>query len=107
MISRHDSPRRVITLFPLLMSPSLIIFSSNTWWIDTGATVHVTNSSHEFLGGQTTGRERSLQVANGHEAKVEAVRTLPLLLHGGFTLTLNNVLYVPSLIRNLIYVASL
>jgi hypothetical protein len=69
--------------------------------------VHVTNSSQEFLGGQTTGRERSLQVANGHEAKVEAVRTLPLLLHGGFTLTLNNVLYVPSLIRNLIYVASL
>jgi hypothetical protein len=46
-------------------------------------------------------------VAHGREAKVEAIGTLPLLLHGGFTLNLNNVLYVPSLRRNLIYVASL
>jgi hypothetical protein len=82
-------------------------FPSNTWWIDTGATVHVTNSSQGLLGHQTTRRERSLQVADGHEAKVEAVGTLPLLLHGGFTLYLNNILYVPSLRRNIISVASL
>jgi hypothetical protein len=94
-------------VFPLLMSSSLLIFFSNTWWIDSGATVHVTNSSQEFLGARTTGRERSLQVANGREAKVEAVGILPLLLHGGFTLNLNDVLNVPSLRRNLISVASL
>jgi hypothetical protein len=82
-------------------------FSSNTWWIDSGATVHVTNSSQGLLGARTMGRERSLQVADGREAKVEAVGTLPLLLHGGFTLYLNNVLYVPSLKRNLISIASL
>jgi hypothetical protein len=46
-------------------------------------------------------------VVDGCEAKVEAVGTLPLLLHGGFTLYLNNVLYVSSLRRNLISVASL
>jgi hypothetical protein len=46
-------------------------------------------------------------VADGREAKVEAIGTLPLLLHGGFTLNLNNVLYVPLLRRNLISVASL
>jgi hypothetical protein len=46
-------------------------------------------------------------VADGHEAKVEAVGTLPLLLHGDFTLYLNNILYVPLLRRNLISVASL
>jgi hypothetical protein len=33
--------------------------------------------------------------------------TLPLLLHGSFNLTLDSVLYVPSLRRNLISVASL
>jgi hypothetical protein len=82
-------------------------FSSNTWWIDSGATVHLTNSSQGLLGARTTGRERSLQVANGREAKVEAVGTLLLLLHVGFTLNLNNVLYVPSLRRNLISVTSL
>jgi hypothetical protein len=40
--------------------------------------VHVTNSSQGFLGVKTTGRERSLQVPDGHEVKVEAVRALPL-----------------------------
>jgi hypothetical protein len=69
--------------------------------------VHVTNTSQGFLGARTTGRERSLQVADGREAKVEAVGTLPLLLHDGFTLNLNNVLYVSSLRTNLISVASL
>jgi hypothetical protein len=82
-------------------------FPSNTWWIDSGATVHITNSSQGLFGTRTTGRERSLQVANGREAKVQAVRTLPLLLHGSFTLYLNNVLYVPSLRRNLISIASI
>jgi hypothetical protein len=43
-------------------------FSSNTWWIDSGATVHITNSSQGLLGARTTGRERSLQVADGREA---------------------------------------
>jgi hypothetical protein len=41
-------------------------------------------------------------VADRREAKVEAVGSLPLVLHGGFTLILNNVFYVPSLQRNLI-----
>jgi hypothetical protein len=34
-------------------------YSLNTWWIDSGATVHVTNSSQGFLGAKTTrGREK-------------------------------------------------
>jgi hypothetical protein len=41
-------------------------------------------------------------VADGHEAKVEAAGSLSLVLHGDFTLILNNVLYVPSLQINLI-----
>jgi hypothetical protein len=46
-------------------------------------------------------------VADEREAKVETVGTLPLLLHGGFTLNLNNVLYVLLLRRNIISIASL
>jgi hypothetical protein len=46
-------------------------------------------------------------MANGREAKVETVGSLPLVLRGGFTFILNNVLYVLSLQRNLIYVALL
>jgi hypothetical protein len=46
-------------------------------------------------------------VADGREVKVEGVGTLPLPLHDSFTLYLNNIIYVPSLRRNLISVASL
>jgi hypothetical protein len=46
-------------------------------------------------------------VADGREAKVEAVGSLPLVLHDNFTLMLNNVLYASSLQRNLISVALL
>jgi hypothetical protein len=82
-------------------------YSLNMWWIDSGATVHVTNSLHGFLGMRTTRGERNLKVADGRKVKVEAIGTLPLVLHGGFTLILNNVLYVPSLQRNLISVSLL
>jgi hypothetical protein len=51
--------------------------------------------------------ERSIRVANSVEAEVEAIGELPLELNNGFILRLNNVLYVPSLSRNLISVSCL
>ena len=46
-------------------------------------------------------------MANGVKAKVEAIRELPLELNDGFVLKLIDVLYVPSLHRNLISVSCL
>jgi hypothetical protein len=83
------------------------MFSRDMWLIDSGATVCITNLSQGFLCARTKKIERSLKVANGHEAKVEAVRSLPLVLQDSFTLILNNVHYVPSLQRNLIFVSLL
>jgi hypothetical protein len=60
------------------------------------------NLSQGFLDARTTRGERNLKVADGHEAKVEAIETLPLVLTGSFALILNNVLFIPSLQRNLI-----
>jgi hypothetical protein len=42
-------------------------------------------------------------VVDGREANVEVIGTLSLLLHDDFSLTLNNVLYVPLLRRNLFF----
>jgi hypothetical protein len=52
-------------------------YSLNTWWVDSGATMHVTNSSYGFLGVRTTRGERNLKVVDGREAKVEVVGSLP------------------------------
>ena len=83
-------------------------YEKSTWWIDSGATVHVANSLQGFRTSRIVPRgERSIRVANGVEAEVEAIGELPLELNKGFILHLNNVLYVPSLSRNLISVTCL
>jgi hypothetical protein len=51
--------------------------------------------------------ERTIRVANGEEAEVEAIGELSLEISNRFTLYLYNVLYVPSMRRNLISVSCL
>ena len=61
-----------------------------------------------FHSSRTLQREeRRIKVANGVEAEVEAIGELPIKLHDGFTLRLRDVLFVPSLSRNLISVSYL
>jgi hypothetical protein len=83
-------------------------YSKSTWWINSGATIHVANSLQGFHMSRTLQRgERSIRVANSVEAEVEAIGELSLELNNGFILRLHNVLYVPSLNRNLISVSCL
>jgi hypothetical protein len=49
--------------------------------------------------------ERTIRVANGEEAEVEAIGELPLEISDGFTLYLYDVLYVSFMRRNLISVS--
>jgi hypothetical protein len=51
--------------------------------------------------------KRCIEVANGVQADVEAVGDIPLELADGFTILLRDVLFVPSLHRNLISVSRL
>jgi hypothetical protein len=51
--------------------------------------------------------EKTIRVANGEEAEVEPIGELSLEISNGFTLHFHNVLYVPSMRRNLISVSCL
>jgi len=83
-------------------------YARSTWWIDSGATIHIGNSLQGFHMMRTLQRgERCIKVANGVEVEVEAIGELPLELKDGFVLKLTDVLYVPSLCRNLISVSCL
>ena len=83
----------------MFINESLYVqYSKSTWWIDSGATVHVANSLQGFRSTRTTQRsERHVKVTNGVQAEVEAVGDLSLELADGFELILRDVLYVPSL----------
>ena len=73
-----------------------------------GATVHVANSLQGFRSTRTTLRsERQIKVVNGVQADVEAAGDVSLELVNGFMLVLKDVLFVPSLQRNLISVSRL
>ena len=83
-------------------------YDKSTWWIDSGATVHVANSLHGASMRRTLPRgARRIKVANRLEAEVEAIAEFHLELHSGFVLCLRDVLYVPSLQRNLISASKL
>jgi hypothetical protein len=83
-------------------------YAKSTWWIDSGATIHITNSLQGFLTRRILRRgERSIRVINGVDIEVEAIGELPLELNNGFILRLHNVLYAPSLSRNLISISCL
>ena len=83
-------------------------YDKSTWWIDSGATVHVANSLQKSSMMRSVPRgTRSIKVANGVEAPVEAIVDFYLELPSGFVLCLRDTLYVPFLQRNLISVSCL
>jgi hypothetical protein len=83
-------------------------YAKSTWWIDSGATTHVANFLQWLSGTRTLQKgERTIKVANGVQANVEAIGDLSLELNNGFVLSLKEVLYVSSLHRNLISVSKL
>jgi hypothetical protein len=85
-----------------------LCYAKFTWWIDSGATTHVANFLQGLSGTRTLRRgERTIKVANGVQANVEAIGDLSLELNNDFVLSLKEVLYVPSLRRNLISVSKL
>jgi hypothetical protein len=70
-------------------------YVKSTWWIDSGATIHVANSLQGFYTRTLRRGQRSIRVTNDVEAKVESIGELPLELNNGFILHLHNILYVP------------
>ncbi|PHU17071.1 hypothetical protein BC332_12766 [Capsicum chinense] len=77
------------------------------WWMDSGATRHVCANKELFSSFAPAQVKEMIYMANSTTAKVEATGKICLKMTSGKVLTLNNVLYVPELRRNLISVSLL
>ncbi|WVZ04530.1 hypothetical protein V8G54_025336 [Vigna mungo] len=87
---------------------NIIEVPNNTWWLDSGATTHVSNIMQGFLSIQPIkGTEKYLYMGNIMKAHIEGIRTYRLILDTGYCLNLEKCLYVPGCARNLISVAKL
>ena len=92
---------KIFNLFVTIES-NMIFIPQNPWWFDTGCSIHVTNSLQGFQSQKRTSKEiYNVYVGNGNKIAVESVGTIKLRLSTDYILTLSNVLYVPSMRRNL------
>ena len=87
---------------------NMVNVNTNTWWIDSGSTTHISNS---LQGMQNLRKpmtsEQFILSGNKMGLHVEAIGTCYLTLNGGFVLELQRTFYVPSFSRNLILVSRL
>ncbi|KAM1443641.1 hypothetical protein ACFX2I_039895 [Malus domestica] len=87
---------------------NLIDTPSNAWWLDSGSSIHVTNSLQDCITKRTPNKDEvKVSVGNGRRVEVKALGTVRLKLDFGFCLELENVVYVPSMRRKLVSVSKL
>lgn len=80
--------------------------SRESWYVDSGATSHMTNS-REFFDKTFTSVEDKVTVANGKEVKVMGIGSGRVKCYNGNIMkiiTLKNVLYIPDLHNSLLLV---
>ena len=96
------------TLTSFVCYESNMVVCHNTWWIDSGSTIHVSNTLQGFLNQRKPlGSEQNIYSGNKISSHVEAIGTCRLVLHSGFVLDLEKTFYIPSFSRNLISVSRL
>ncbi|KAL8157842.1 hypothetical protein AgCh_002526 [Apium graveolens] len=80
----------------------------DTWWVDSGATTHISVYMQGFLWSRPPiDAERFIYVGNDNKVSVEAVGTFRLLLKTGIYLDLFETFVVPSFRRNFISISCL
>ncbi|KAL1214071.1 Retrovirus-related Pol polyprotein from transposon TNT 1-94 [Cardamine amara subsp. amara] len=87
---------------------NLVEVPHNTWWLDSGASTHVSHIKQGFKSIQPIkGPDRFLFMGNRMKARIEGMGTYSLILNTGCTLDLDKCLYVPECARNLVSVSKL
>ncbi len=87
---------------------NLVSVPKDTWWVDSGATTHISMSMQGCLWSRPpSDAERFIYVGDGTKVAVEAIGTFRLFLKTGFHLDLIETYVAPSIRRNLISISIL
>ena len=91
-----------------MIETNIVDVHVNSWWLDTGATIHVINSLQEMTNKRRSSKhEEFVYMGDGSKVKVEFFGMIKLRLATKSFLLLHDVAYIPSLRRNLISVSIL
>jgi len=79
---------------------NMVSVNINTWWIDSGSTIHIANSLQDMKNlRKPVGSEQSILLGNKLGSPQEAIGTCILTLSSGFILKLEMTFYVPSFLK--------
>ena len=100
--------KRKILLFHSYVMDQISNVNHNTWWIDIGSTIHVSNTLQGMRNlRKPMGSERYIHSGGRLSSHVEAIGTCSLKLSSGFVLQLEKTFYVPCFYRNLFSISEL
>ena len=98
---------KIINVFVCVES-NLVFIPPQSWWFDTGCSIHITNSVQGFSKTKEINNEvYNVFVGNGSKVAVESVGSVKFVLGSGFVLNLSPVLFVPSMRMSLISASKL
>ena len=84
---------------------NLALVPRNTWWLDSGATTHISVSMQGCLSyRKPNDGERYIFVGDNKLVEVDVIGTFRLLLATSYYLDLKDTFVVPSFRRNLVFV---
>ncbi|KAH9705270.1 hypothetical protein KPL70_011800 [Citrus sinensis] len=98
-ITQHVSD---INLSTVVSEVNLVGSNPREWWIDTGATRHVCSDKGLFTSFEVVSNGEKLFMGNSATSEIEGQGKVILKMTSGKELTLNNVLYVPEIWKNLV-----
>ena len=82
---------------------NVIDVPSNTWWLDSGATIHVCNSMQAVISRRSLTRlKQYVYMGDCTRVQVYFLGVVRLQFSIGFFLEFQDVAYIPSIRRNLI-----
>uniref|UniRef100_A0A2N9IC33 CCHC-type domain-containing protein n=1 Tax=Fagus sylvatica TaxID=28930 RepID=A0A2N9IC33_FAGSY len=79
-----------------------LVGDTKEWWVDTGATRHICSDKNMFSKYHSVEHGEQLFMGNSSTARVEGKGKVILKMTSGKELTLNDVLHVPDIRKNLV-----
>ena len=91
-----------MNLSAIISEVNLVGSNPKEWWIDTGATRHVSFDKKMFSSFEPVENGEKMYMGNSATSEVKGQGKVILKMTSGKELTLNNVLYVPEIRKNLV-----
>ena len=85
-----------------MLSECNLVGNPKEWWMDSGATRHVCSNRELFSSYIVAGQGETICMANSATTKIEGTGKIGLKMTSGKIVTLNNVLHVPKMRKNLV-----